>query len=64
MKVLIVTAMYPKPENPAYGSFIRTQVESLRRAHGFDTDMKHVAIFGRCASCTAKAKDKAEANDA
>lgn len=32
MKVLIVTAMYPKPENPAFGSFIRTQVESLRRA--------------------------------
>ena len=32
MKVLIVTAMYPKPENSAFGSFIRTQVESLRRA--------------------------------
>ncbi|WP_084729823.1 Fur family transcriptional regulator [Streptacidiphilus neutrinimicus] len=31
-------------------------VESLRRAHGFDTDMKHFAIFGRCASCTAKAQ--------
>lgn len=27
-KVLIVTAMYPKPENPAYGFFIR----ALRRA--------------------------------
>lgn len=30
-------------------------VESLRRAHGFETDMKHFAIFGRCASCAAKA---------
>jgi teichuronic acid biosynthesis glycosyltransferase TuaC len=31
MKVLIITAMYPTPENPAFGSFIRTQVESLRQ---------------------------------
>jgi teichuronic acid biosynthesis glycosyltransferase TuaC len=32
MKVLVMTAMYPTPENPAFGSFIRTQVESLRSA--------------------------------
>ena len=32
MRVLIMTAMYPTLENPAFGSFIRTQVESLRRA--------------------------------
>ncbi|MBF9072287.1 Fur family transcriptional regulator [Streptacidiphilus fuscans] len=32
-------------------------VESLRRAHGFETDMKHFAIFGRCADCTAKLAD-------
>jgi len=30
MKVLIATAMYPTPENPAFGSFVRTQVESLQ----------------------------------
>ncbi|MGW4649235.1 Fur family transcriptional regulator [Kitasatospora sp. NPDC004289] len=29
-------------------------VESLRAAHGFDTDLKHFAIFGRCADCTAE----------
>ncbi|GAA2805973.1 transcriptional repressor [Kitasatospora paracochleata] len=29
-------------------------VESLRAEHGFDTDLKHFAIFGRCADCTAK----------
>lgn len=29
-------------------------VESLRGAHGFETDMKHFAIFGRCAECTAR----------
>lgn len=32
VKVLVMTAMYPTPENPAYGSFVRTQVESLKRA--------------------------------
>lgn len=32
MKVLVTTAMYPTPENPAYGSFVKTQVEALRQA--------------------------------
>lgn len=32
MKVLIATAMYPTPENPAFGSFVRTQVEALKQA--------------------------------
>ncbi len=35
-------------------------VESLRAAHGFQTDMKHFAIFGLCADCssaTASRKD-------
>jgi len=32
MKVLIVTAMYPTPENPAWGSFVHAQVEALRAA--------------------------------
>lgn len=32
MKVLTVTAMYPEPDNPAFGSFVRTQVESLEQA--------------------------------
>ena len=38
MRVLLVTAMYPTPENPAYGSFVRTQAESLKRA-GVDLDV-------------------------
>jgi Fur family ferric uptake transcriptional regulator len=29
-------------------------IESLRAEHGFDTDLKHFAIFGRCADCTEK----------
>ncbi|GAA2924335.1 hypothetical protein GCM10020221_20380 [Streptomyces thioluteus] len=31
----------------------------LRSEFGFDTDMKHFAIFGRCSSCRAEA-DSAE----
>jgi Fur family ferric uptake transcriptional regulator len=44
------------------GSVIEAEValaapltEGLREAFGFETDMKHFAIFGRCAACTAKA---------
>lgn len=44
MKVLLVTAMYPTPENPAYGSFIRTQVESLQRAA---VDVELLVMSGR-----------------
>ncbi|AJT65228.1 Fur family transcriptional regulator [Streptomyces chattanoogensis] len=36
----------------------------LRSQFGFDTDMKHFAIFGRCAACTEKANAKAARNDA
>lgn len=38
MKVLIMTAIYPKPEDPAFGSFVRTQAESLRRV-GLDVEL-------------------------
>lgn len=31
MRVLVVTNMYPQPEQPAFGIFVRDQVESLRR---------------------------------
>ncbi|MCU1378810.1 MAG: hypothetical protein JWN29_1793 [Acidimicrobiales bacterium] len=31
MKTLVATAMYPSAERPAFGTFVRTQVESLRR---------------------------------
>jgi teichuronic acid biosynthesis glycosyltransferase TuaC len=32
MKVLVVTNMYPNPKQPAFGTFVEDQVESLRRA--------------------------------
>ena len=38
MKVLVVTNMYPSPERPAFGTFVRDQVEALRRA-GVDVDV-------------------------
>lgn len=31
MKVLVVTNMYPQPDQPAFGTFVRDQVEALRR---------------------------------
>ena len=31
MRALVVTNMYPTPERPALGSFVRDQVEALRR---------------------------------
>jgi teichuronic acid biosynthesis glycosyltransferase TuaC len=38
MKVLIVTAIYPTTDNPAFGSYVRTQAESLQAA-GVDVEM-------------------------
>lgn len=38
MKVLIVTNMYPSPEKPAVGTFVKEQVESLKR-EGIDIDV-------------------------
>ena len=38
MKVLIMTAIYPTAGNPAFGSYVRTQSESLRQA-GIDVEM-------------------------
>lgn len=38
MRVLAITAMYPTPDNPAYGAFVRSQVETLRQA-GIEMDV-------------------------
>lgn len=34
--------------------------EHLRKTFGFDTDMKHFAIFGRCQKCTAERDEERE----
>lgn len=43
MRVLVVTAMYPSPERPYWGTFVKDQVESLRQA-GVDVE---VFTFGK-----------------
>lgn len=35
-------------------SLAQPLIDALRAAHGFDTDMKHFAIFGRCKDCSPK----------
>jgi teichuronic acid biosynthesis glycosyltransferase TuaC len=39
MRALIVTAMWPGPDAPARGSFVRDQVEALRRLPGVDVEV-------------------------
>jgi glycosyltransferase involved in cell wall biosynthesis len=41
MKVLIMTPIYPTPERPAIGTFVRTQAESLRQA-GVEIEVFHL----------------------
>jgi teichuronic acid biosynthesis glycosyltransferase TuaC len=44
MRVLAVTAIYPKPDRPEFGSFVRTQVVALQEA-GVDVDV--LVLSGR-----------------
>jgi teichuronic acid biosynthesis glycosyltransferase TuaC len=39
MRALIVTNMYPTPERPEHGSFVRDQVEALRRTREVDLEV-------------------------
>ena len=39
VRVLIVTNMYPSPERPALGSFVRDQVEALRRRDDVEIEL-------------------------
>ena len=39
MRVLVVTNLWPTPERPAVGGFVRDQVEALRRAEGVDLEL-------------------------
>src|SRR3954454_20191982 len=39
MRVLIVTNMWPTEERPAFGSFVRDQVDALRRIDGLDVEV-------------------------
>ncbi|MBV8221578.1 MAG: glycosyltransferase [Solirubrobacterales bacterium] len=46
MRALIVTNMYPSAARPALGSFIRDQVDALRRIGGVDVDVFSFAPGG------------------
>lgn len=39
MRALVVTNMYPSPERPALGSFVRDQVQALQRIDDVDLDV-------------------------
>ena len=39
MRALVVTNMYPRPERPAFGSFVRDQVEALRRRGDVEVEL-------------------------
>ena len=39
MRVLVVTNMWPSPERPASGGFVRDQVEALERIDGIELEL-------------------------
>ena len=39
VRALVVTNMYPSPERPALGSFVRDQVEALRRRDDVEVEL-------------------------
>ena len=56
MRALVVTNMYPTPERPALGSFVRDQVEALRRRGDVEIELFTFPPGGyprRPASCAA-----------
>src|SRR4051794_25365787 len=39
MRVLVVTNLWPTPERPAFGGFVRDQVEALRELDGVEIEL-------------------------
>jgi glycosyltransferase involved in cell wall biosynthesis len=56
MRALIVTNMYPTASRPALGSFVRDQVEALRRVDGVEVDLFVFAPGRASAYLTAAAE--------
>jgi glycosyltransferase involved in cell wall biosynthesis len=46
LRALVLTNMYPSPERPALGSFVRDQVEALRALPGLDVEVLAFAPGG------------------
>ncbi len=53
MRALIVTNMYPTPERPAFGSFVRDQVDALRRTGAAEIEVYAFAPGGALAYLSA-----------
>ncbi len=53
MRALIVTNMYPSPARPALGSFVRDQVQALRRTGEVEVGVFSLAPSGRPRSLSA-----------
>ena len=49
MRALVLTNMYPSPEHPALGSFVRDQVEALRALPDLDVEMMAFSPGGAAA---------------
>ena len=58
MRALVVTNMYPSPEHPALGSFVRDQVEALRRTGEVELDVFAFAPGGYSAYTRASMASK------
>jgi glycosyltransferase involved in cell wall biosynthesis len=56
MHALVVTNMYPSPERPALGGFVRDQVEALRRIDDLDVEL-HAFAPGGIRSYAKAARD-------
>src|SRR5580704_12510741 len=56
MRALIVTNMYPTPQRPALGSFVRDQVDALRRIPGVELEVYAFAPGGPQAYVRAAAE--------
>ena len=56
VRALVVTNMYPTPARPALGSFVRDQVEALRRIDGVQVELFAFAPGGAGSYVTAAAE--------
>ena len=54
MRVLVVTNLWPTPERPASGPFVRDQVEALRAIEGVDLELFTFATGARAYAAAAR----------
>jgi glycosyltransferase involved in cell wall biosynthesis len=57
MRVLVVTNLWPSPERPALGGFVRDQVEALRAIDGLDIELFVIETTGGFGSYARAARE-------